>query len=429
MSSYVIVSAGYAGKVFHATDESESITIAAGANNATVYCGSGDDTITVEDRYAGLSSYYSAKNVLIYCDNGNDFVYFSYNATGKIYGGNGKDTIEVTGNSLFADAGDDNDSFIIRNSNNAILYGGKGSDDFSIQENAKATIMDMTSSDSIYVDSYAKKFTYKIEDGNMIFSDTDNTFEITFDDVSKASKLANVKVTYFMGTKTSTLGKLLGISSSSSSGGGSLPTGLTYSDDKTEITASKRFKGSAINLTKYPKVKKLNASDVTKKLKITGNSLDNEIQGGTKNDTISGGAGADTLIGGKGNDTLTGGNGKDVFIYSAGNDVITDYEEGDSIYIDGTSVKSWSLKGNNVIFKTGAGNLTVRNGRDKAITVTTTQVYSDSSALFAEENNFATADNLDAIVKNNLTPTDYKLATNNFENLTAENNLITFSEK
>ena len=182
-------------------------------------------------------------------------------------------------------------------------------------------------------------------------------------------------------------------------------------------------------------------------MNITGNSLDNVIYGGSGKDVVNGGTGNDSLVGnagndkliggadedtldgGTGNDTLTGGNGNDVFIYNAGNDVITDYEEGDSIYIDGTSVKSWSFKGNHVVFNTGAGNLTVRNGRDKAITVTTTQIYSSSSALF-EEDNFMAADNLSEITKNNLTPTSLeKISSTNFENLTQENNLITFAEK
>lgn len=216
----------------------------------------------------------------------------------------------------------------------------------------------------------------------------------------------------------------------SGSDGGSLPNGLTYNSDKTKITASKKFTGSSINLTKYPKVKTLDASAVTKKLKIIGNSLDNSIQGGSKNDTISGGAGNDTLTGGAGNDVLTGGKGKDVFVYTKGNDTIKDYTAGDDVInLQGSTIKSWKISGKNVIFTTTKGKITVKNGKGKAITITETKTYnSSSSALFAE-NNFVTADNLSAIVKNDLTATDYKIETQNFENLTQKNNLITFAEK
>ena len=63
----------------------------------------------------------------------------------------------------------------------------------------------------------------------------------------------------------------------------------------------------------------------------------------------------------------------------------------------------------------------------------TTKTYGSSSANTAElfeENNFATADNISTITKNNLTPTALeKISATNFENLTTQNNLITYSEK
>lgn len=402
-------------KVYQGTSESENIE--ACCSNSTIYGNGGNDTIV-----AGPSYYYPSNNVFFGGD-GND--HLETYGTSKVYGGSGKDTLNIN-SGVFADGGDGDDSIIIKSSD-VMLYGGKGEDIFTIQGNIKSTIMDMTSNDSLYIDNSSKKFTYKIEDGSMIFSDTDNTFEITFDDVSKASKLANVKVKYFMGTKTSTLGKLLGLPSS---GGDGLPTGLTYNSDKTKITASKKFTGSSINLTKYPKVKTLDASAVTKKLKITGNSLDNSIQGGSKNDTIFGGAGNDTLIGGAGNDVLTGGKGKDVFVYTKGNDTIKDYTAGDDVInLQDATIKSWKISGKNVIFTTTNGKITVKNGKGKAITITETKTYnSSSSALFAE-NNFVTADNLSEIVKNDLTATDYKIDTQNFENLSQKNNLIAFTDK
>ena len=133
---------------------------------------------------------------------------------------------------------------------------------------------------------------------------------------------------------------------------------------------------------------------------------------------------------------MTGGKGKDVFIYSNGNDIIKDYTAGeDLIKLQDTTIKSWKTSGKNVIFTTTKGKITVQNGKGKKITITTSKTYSNSSAnvssmWFSEENNFVSADNLSEITKNNLTPTAFeKIEKQNFENLTTENNFVTYSEK
>ena len=181
------------------------------------------------------------------------------------------------------------------------------------------------------------------------------------------------------------------------------------------MTASKKFTRAAINLFDYPKATKVNASAVTQSVEIIGNGLANSIQGG------------------KGDDTLTGGAGKDVFIYSSstGNDVITDYTAGeDKIKING-SIKKTSYSGNDVIFTIGTGTLRIIDGKGKKITINnTTKSYGSSISSLFEENNFVTADNLSEITKNNLMPTALeKISAQNFENLTNENNFITYSEK
>ena len=152
------------------------------------------------------------------------------------------------------------------------------------------------------------------------------------------------------------------------------------------------------------------------------------LQGSSQNDTLIGGTGADTLIGGKGNDILTGGKGSDLFVYSAGNDTITDYtEKADLIRLDGAYVTGTKADGKNAILQTAKGNITVLNGVGKTLSVVT-DIKVSSSALFSEDN-FATADNLSAIVENNLTATDYKIETYDFKNLTQENNLLAYSGK
>ena len=161
------------------------------------------------------------------------------------------------------------------------------------------------------------------------------------------------------------------------------------------------------------------------------------------NDKIFGDDGNDTLIGGAGNDTLTGGKGKDIFVYAKGGrkDTITDYTTGqDKIKISSGKITKATVKGKNVIFTVGSGTITVKNGKGKKITITdakgktTTNIYNKtqniSAMWFAEENNFVSADNLSEITKNDLMPTALeKITTQNFENLTAENNFVTYSEK
>ncbi|MBR6012970.1 MAG: hypothetical protein IK062_04205 [Selenomonadaceae bacterium] len=225
-----------------------------------------------------------------------------------------------------------------------------------------------------------------------------------------------------------------------------LPEGLSLNDDETVMTARKNFKDSSIDLTQYEKVTTLKASAVTQALKIIGNSLANKILGGKGKDTIYGGAGNDnltggagndklfgdagndtlrggagndnltggagndklfgdagndTLFGGVGNDTLKGGAGNDVFIHSKGKDVITDYSSGDKIFLQDTAIKSWNVRGKNVIFTTESGTVTVKNGKGKRISIEISKIYSSSSSanLFTEENNFVSSDNLSEITR------------------------------
>lgn len=607
---------------YQGTGDGEKIEVL--ASNSTVYGNGGNDTIEPYNH-----SYYYTKNVFFGGD-GKDHI--SMTTAGKMYGDSGDDTIVIGGSDIFANGGTGDDYVILKSASNVIVYGGDGADTFSIQPqngSISATIMDMTKNDSLYIDSTAKKFTYKIVDGSIVLSDSENSFELTFEGVSKISKLKDVKVQYYMGSKTSTLGKLLGLSGNTSDDGGTddggtddggtdnsgtdddgtdnggtddggtddggntkgltvkgktifvgskydedsvdlsdyssklrnidaskvsdnieiigngknnslvggkgddiiwakdgkdtikggngndifvhtegndtildytpnkdkiqldedveitsskisgndiilkttngtitvkkakgkkitvidedgdekskvygstMPLGLSYSKKNTVLTASKKFKEDEIDLDDFAAtVKIVNAKALTEGVEITGNKLSNSLVGGK---------GDDTLAGEKGNDTLTGGKGEDIFVYSEGNDVITDYQAGKDVIMldDDVKIKSWKIKGKNVIFKTNEGNLTVKNGKGRNITIVdedgeevtkkytksgSANISSTSSDLwFAEENNFATSDNLSEITSNNLTPTSLeKIENQNFENLTQENNFVTYSEK
>jgi len=162
-----------------------------------------------------------------------------------------------------------------------------------------------------------------------------------------------------------------------------LATGLTYDAKRTLLTASNKFSGNEINLENYlSTVQKVNASALSKAVSITGNNLNNSIRAGKGNDTISGGSGNDTLIGGKGADT---------FVYSAGKDIITDYSAEDTIQINGTISKT-SYSGKNVIFTIGNGSLTVKNGKDKNISITDSSGVNARTLDILEDNNFISAE-------------------------------------
>lgn len=176
---------------------------------------------------------------------------------------------------------------------------------------------------------------------------------------------------------------------------------------------------------------------------IYGNSGADLLSGGKGNDYLSGGKGNDTLNGGKGNDTLVGGDGKDIFVYESGGgkDTITDYTAGqDKIKIKSGEISKTTVSDQDVVFTIGSGSITVKNGKGKKITITdangktTTKTYKGTSAqtaetFFTDENNFSSADDINSIMKNNLDATDYKVETQNFGNLTTENNFVTYSEK
>jgi len=111
---------------------------------------------------------------------------------------------------------------------------------------------------------------------------------------------------------------------------------------------------------------------------LWGDDGDDKLYGGSGSDMLNGGAGNDTLRGGNGDDLLIGGEGADVFIYTAGNDVITDYATSDKISLNVADISKSTVKGSNVIFTVGSGNLTVEGAKGERITLldTTGKEYS-----------------------------------------------------
>ena len=139
----------------------------------------------------------------------------------------------------------------------------------------------------------------------------------------------------------------------------SLPAGISVSG--ATLTASTAFTGNKIDLADYAStVTKVNAAALTRGVTIVGSAAKNSIKGGK---------GADTINGGAGNDTVSLGGGADVYVYESGNDLIQDYAAGDKIELASASLTGSSLSSNNVILKTSSGNLNLKNGKDKQITI------------------------------------------------------------
>ncbi|MBR2179215.1 MAG: calcium-binding protein [Selenomonadaceae bacterium] len=310
-----------------------------------------------------------------------------------IKGGSGKDTI-------YGGAGSDS---LLGNAGNDSLSGGTGAD----------TLNGGKGNDTLTGGSGNDVFVYAFGDGNDVITD----YTTGQDSIKLTS--GSIESAQLKGSDV-----VLNIASST----GSVQGSITLKNAKNKFITIVDSKGNSTSkvypdptsktitdadsavVTVSSDIKTIVASTRTKAVKITGNSLANTIKGGSGNDTIngaagkdsllgnagndslSGGTGADTLYGGKGNDTLTGGSGNDVFVYASGdgNDVITDYTAGqDKIKLTSGSIASASIKGNDMILKIGSGSITLKNSKDKTITITdssnTTKNYTVSSSAFIEE--------------------------------------------
>lgn len=67
---------------------------------------------------------------------------------------------------------------------------------------------------------------------------------------------------------------------------------------------------------------------------LFGDLGDDTLDGGTGDDILDGGLGDDTLLTDGGTDTHTGGLGADIFVFGGGDATVTDFAEGDFLFID-----------------------------------------------------------------------------------------------
>ena len=144
-----------------------------------------------------------------------------------------------------------------------------------------------------------------------------------------------------------------------------LPRGWKFDSTKNLLQATINTAENEIDLSESygENVAKVDGSKITSGVIIYGNALDNSLKGGK---------GADEISGGAGNDTVSLGAGDDLYIYGGGDDLILDYAAGhDSIQVDINEIEIYSAdtSGSNFIYYTDAGNITVKNGAGKNITL------------------------------------------------------------
>ena len=237
--------------------------------------------------------------------------------------------------------GNNNDNVITSGSGSNVLSGGGGNNTFVL-----------TSGDDIITDYKPKHDAITLNEAVVIGS------KIKGNDIILTTTEGNI-------TLKNAKGKQITITDST----GITVTKKFQNEDNSVNTTGKGkvvklgslFSGTLDSSTYGEKAKKINASKVTNSIEIVGNNNDNSIKSGSGNDTINSG---------RGKNTLTGGKGADVFVMgSDSNNVITDYNEEDKIQLDSGNVLSSKVKGKNIIITTTEGNITIKGGNDKEVTL------------------------------------------------------------
>ena len=228
---------------------------------------------------------------------------------------------------------------------------------------------------------------YVYQEGNDLIQDyaTVDTIEFSSDFISLTGVEtigSNVVYTTNFGSITVKNGKGKNITLIDSDGSPinfdevTIPAGWQFDSAKKILKATVASAENEIDLTEDygEEIIKVDGSKITGGVEIYGNDLNNSIKGGK---------GADVIAGGSGNDTVSLGGGADVYIYTGGNDLISDYATVDAIQIDTLQVEISGVETvkSNVIYSTSEGNITVKNGKGKNITL----IDSDGSPINFDE--------------------------------------------
>ncbi|MBR4904396.1 MAG: hypothetical protein IKZ53_06970, partial [Selenomonadaceae bacterium] len=255
----------------------------------------------------------------------NDIVITANKNPNKIIGGSGNDTL-------------------IGGKGNDILTGGKGSDVFIYASgDDNDVIMDYKEDDIIRItkgtaniEASDKNIIFKVGSGKLTVKNGKDKI-ITYID-------AKGKKNYYPA-----------------------PTEDSVIINDNKATLLNGYKKSSFDVANYdskndPKIKIIDASRVSRNLKIVGNE---------KANVIISGSGKSTLIGGAGDDSIFGGDGANVYVYNDGDryDTVYNYGAGDKISLASGKVSNVSVKNDTVIFTVGKGKISVDGGAEKVIMV------------------------------------------------------------
>ena len=343
----------------------KNITINSGEDNdyiinggylTTIDTSNGDDTI-----YNGGTNYVSGGyDVKISAGNGNDSIY-NCGENVSILGGSGNDTIYNGGPTKVAS---DKVEDVIRNgSKDVTIIGGKGNDVISLHFYKYYRYNSYTADDNVII--------YNAGDGNDIIHGFNETSTLSISGNSYSTQISDNDIVVTVGDSLISLIGATDLNELHIDG---------EEEDLTNLTFNNKTNS---NVTLPAQTETIDASERTKPIRITGNTLANSLFGGKGNDTLDGT---------EGNNTLTGGKGNDIFIYNGGNDIITDYEKGkDKISLDSASISNFTTINKDVIFTLSNNNsLTLNNMADKQISFlssskTTKLAFTNNASLNSSE--------------------------------------------
>ena len=353
-----------------------------GASNVSINAGAGDDNITSENSWDGKVS----DNVIIKGGDGNDTVEIHSGSNITIDGGTGRDAIRNYTANVSIDGGKGNDT-IYSSANDSTILGGEGNDKlynrgdnviidagagndyvYNDWDNNHTTITGGKGNDT--VENYGSEvlFQYTNGDGKDIIYGFNETSTLSIFDSSYSTKKSGEDLIVKIGDGKITL------------------QGAAYLSDVNITKGLTLDNKSATKTTLAADIKDADASMRTKKIRITGNALDNSIVGSSSNDTLYGKEGNDYLSGGKGKDKLYGGNGDDTLWGDAGNDTfVYNYGEGKDVIFgfDNDDTLTLDRLDFTPSYKNNAVTLTFDNGSVilKDFTATTFHINDDTYKL------------------------------------------------
>ena len=233
-------------------------------------------------------------------------------------------TIDATGaSSVTSITGNSKANSILASTSDSTLNGGKGNDTL-VGNSGKDVFVYKKNEGKDVIQNYAAGDTISI-DGAAI----DNVFVKKDDVVFKVNgKKLTVKDA---ADKTITL--------SENGTAKTFSDGVLYNGNTSAVLAATFYAKSTTTIN----AASIDATNLKKASKISGNNSANIIVGSKKNDTFYGAGGNDSILGGKGkdvlygdagNDTLTGEKGNDKLYGGAGNDILTGGKGKDSLWGD-----------------------------------------------------------------------------------------------